>query len=177
MQRRCDIALPGVDEVRVHIIDDVRMIIKENNLWDGGYRKMTTQSSLNTDTKSIDDTNYAAELQKGPSWTTDNGMHITFKDNTYALASDTLKDDGFFVTGTVADSFVIQFRSSAGRQILAESYEMLFDSVTIPATKKRKEEVRVDYNTMRLTPVRLSPDTCFPVEGRTLILTRDVNRP
>ncbi|HAH63363.1 MAG TPA: hypothetical protein DCL73_14845 [Treponema sp.] len=173
MQRRCDISLTGVDEVRVHIIDDVRMIIKENNLWDGGYRKMTTQSTFSTETRATTDADYTGELRKGPSWTTDNGMHITFKDNTYALTGESLKDDGYFVTDTVAGSFVIQFRSASAQQILAESYQMLFDSVTIPATKKRKEEVRVDYNTMRLTPVRLSPDTCFPVEGRTLTLTRD----
>jgi len=176
MQRRCDITLTGVDEVRVHIIDDVRMIIKENNLWDGGYRKMTTQSSFSEEVRKTTDADYTAELQKGPSWTTDNGMHIVFKNNTYVLTSDSVKDNGFFVSDTVAGSFVIQFRSASTQQVLAESYLMLFDSVTIPATKKHKEEVRIDYNTLRLTPVRLSPDTCFPVEGRALTLIRDPDR-
>jgi hypothetical protein len=176
MQRSCDISLTGVDEVRVHIIDDVRMIIKENNLWDGSYRKMTMQSTFSTEMKTTTDADYAVELQKGPSWTCDNGMHITFNDSTYELTGDSLEDKGVFVTDTVADNFVIQFRSFSAQQILAESYEMLFDSVTIPATKKRKEEVRIDYNTLHLTPVRISPDTCFPVEGRTLTLTRDAAR-
>ena len=49
MQRRCDISLAGIDEVRIHIIDDVRMIIKENNLWDGSYRKMTAFTSFTSD--------------------------------------------------------------------------------------------------------------------------------
>ncbi|MCK9170277.1 MAG: pallilysin-related adhesin [Treponema sp.] len=173
MQRRCDISLAGIDEVHVHIIDDVRMIIKENNLWDGSYRKMTTQSSFNTDTKKTTDADYAVELQKGPSWISDNGMDLTFTDNAYELTGNSLEDKGIFVTDTVAGNFVIQFRSSSGQQILAESYEMLFDSVTIPATKKRKEETKTDYNTLHLTPIRISPDTCFPVEGPVLTLTRN----
>jgi len=174
MQRRCDIALTGVDEVRVHIIDDVRMIIKENNLWDGSYRKMNTQSSFGPEIKTAPVIQYADELVKGPSWLFDNGMRITFKDNTYSLSGSTAGDSGFFAVCTIAGSSVIQFRSSTAQQILAESYQMQFDTVTIPATKKRKEEVQIDYNTLRLTPVRIAPDTCYPVDGRTLALTRDV---
>jgi hypothetical protein len=176
MQRRCDISLTGVDEVRVHIIDDVRMIIKENNLWDGSYRKMTTQSSFDAGTKQATDEDYAAELEKGPSWTTDSGMHFTFARNAYSLTDDSAKDEGIFATGMVAGNFVIQFRSSSPQQILADSYQMVFDSVTIPETKKHKAETRINYDTLHLTPVRLSPDTCFPLEGRALTLTRDKSR-
>ena len=137
---------------------------------------MTTQSSFDAGTKQTTDEEYTAELEKGPSWTTDNGMRFTFAQNAYSLTDTSAKDEGIFAVGIVAGSSIIQFRSSSLQQILSDSYQMIFDSVTIPATKKHKAEIRINYDTLHLVPVRLSPDTCFPLEGRTLTLTRDKPR-
>ena len=173
MQRRLDLSLVGIDEVHVHIIDDVRMIIKENNLWDGSYRKMTKQSSFGTETKTVTATDYSAELEKGPSWTTDNNMRISFKGGAYTLAGDSVKDSGLYAAESAAGRFIIQFRSEQSQKVLGDSYEMTFETVKIPATGKHKADTQTDYNTLHLSPVRLSPDTVYPVEGRPLTLTRD----
>ena len=110
MQRRCDIALVGLDEIRLHIVDDVRMIIKENNLWDGNYKKMSITSALSNTSSKID---YDAELKKGPSWTSDSGMRFIFSKNTYTLFMDNATDKGNFATGLIAGKSVLQYRSSS----------------------------------------------------------------
>ena len=172
MRRRCDISLVGLDEIRLYIVDDVRMLIRENNLWDGSYRKVPAMGTLSNDAPRID---YATELRKGPSWTSNNGMRFIFSKNAYTLFMDNATDKGSFATGTIANTTVIQFRSMSPLTQLAPAYEMHFNTITIPATRRRQAETQIDYNTIVLSPVRLSPDECFPIEGRTFVLTRDGN--
>ena len=171
MQRRCDISLAGIDEVRIHIIDDVRMIIKENNLWDGSYRKMTAFTSFTSDALRQDE--YETAFAKRSEWKTDNGLVITFGKTTYTVSGDNAYDEGIYVIGTVAGKHVVQFRSSLNSQLLSSAYEMRFKTVTIPASSRRPAEVQTDYHTLSLDPVRIAPDACYPVEGRTFTLTRE----
>ena len=148
------------------------MIIKENNLWDGNYKKMSITSALSNTSSKID---YDAELKKGPSWTSDSGMRFIFSKNTYTLFMDNATDKGNFATGLIAGKSVLQFRSSSSSSPLASAYEMQFNTVTLPATRRRTQEKQIDYNTIILTPVKLSPNECFPIEGRSFILSRDGN--
>ena len=169
MQRRCDISLAGIDEVRIHIIDDVRMIIKENNLWDGSYRKMTAFTSFTSAALRQDE--YETAFAKWSEWKTDNGLVITFGKTSYTVSGDNAYDEGIYVTGAVAGKHVVQFRSSLNSPLLSSAYEMRFKTVTIPASSRRPAEVQTDYHTLSLDPVRIAPDACYPVEGRTFTLT------
>ncbi|MBP3709183.1 MAG: pallilysin-related adhesin [Treponema sp.] len=171
MQRRCDISLAGIDEVRMHIIDDVRMIIKESNLWDGNYRKMSGQSQFAEPVRSSS-VGLAAELAKS-AWAIDSGFRISFANGAYALADNSISDSGIFIVGAVSGKDVIQFRSSSQGSILANAYEIRFGTVALSASARRSSEAQVDYNTLYLVPVRLSPDAVYPAEGRTLTLTRE----
>ena len=171
MQRRCDISLAGIDEVRIHIIDDVRMIIKENNLWDGSYRKMTALASFAPETRQKNE--YEIIFEKWPEWKTDNGLVIKFGKTTYTVSGDNAYDEGIYVAGAVAGKHVVQFRSSLNSPLLSSAYEMRFKSVTIPASSRRAAEVQTDYHTLSLDPVRIAPDACYPAEGRTFTLTRE----
>ena len=171
MQRRCDISLAGIDEVRIHIIDDVRMIIKENNLWDGSYRKMTAFASFAPDSQHQNE--YETVFTKWPEWKTDNGLVIKFEKTTYTVSGDGAYDEGIYVIGTVAGKYVVQFRSSLNSILLSSAYEMRFKTVTIPSSPHRSVEVQTDYHTLTLDPVRLAPDACYSAEGRTFTLTRE----
>ncbi len=171
MQRRCDISLAGIDEVRIHIIDDVRMIIKENNLWDGSYRKMTAFASFAPDSQHQNE--YETAFTKWPEWKTDNGLVIKFEKTTYTVSGDGAYDEGIYVIGTVAGKYVVQFRSSLNSILLSSAYEMRFKTVTIPSSPHRSVEVQTDYHTLTLDPVRLAPDACYSAEGRTFTLTRE----
>ena len=173
MQRRCDISLLGIDEVNLRVIDDVRMIIKESKLWDGRYRKMTVQSAYSGEQTRSVHSDYVAQLVNGPAWMTDNGFRMTFSDSSYTLSSNAMYDSGTFLTGVVGNSAIIQFRSSSRSAILSEVYQMSFNTVTVPATSRHPAEVQIDYNTLYLEPVRLSPDAVYAAEGRALTLTRE----
>ena len=52
MKRRFDIMLTGINEVSVHVHDNVGMIIKESNQWDGTYKKMSFQNTFG-ETKTV----------------------------------------------------------------------------------------------------------------------------
>ena len=173
MQRRCDISLAGIDEVRIHIIDDVRMLIKENNLWDGSYRKMTALASFASESRQQDE--YETAFAKWPEWKTDNGLVITFGKTSYTVSGDNAYDEGIYVTGAVAGKHVVQFRSSLNSPLLSSAYEMRFKSVTIPAASRRPAEIQTDYHTLELAPVRIAPDACYSAEGRTFTLTREAD--
>ena len=173
MQRRCDISLAGIDEVRIHIIDDVRMIIKENNLWDGSYRKMTAFASFMPESRQ--QSGYESAFTKWPEWKTDNGLVIKFGKTTYTVSGDNAYDEGIYVIGAVAGKHVVQFRSSLNSQLLSSAYQMRFKTVTVPASSRRAAEVQTDYHTLELDPVRITPDACYPAEGRTFTLTREEN--
>ena len=104
---------------------------------------------------------------------TDNGFRMTFSDSSYTLSSNAMYDSGTFLTGVVGNSAIIQFRSSSRSAILSEVYQMSFNTVTVPATSRHPAEVQIDYNTLYLEPVRLSPDAVYAAEGRALTLTRE----
>ena len=46
LHRRFDIALVNVDEIKVTLRDEVNLLIKENTLWDGQYKKMSIQTAF-----------------------------------------------------------------------------------------------------------------------------------
>ena len=46
LHRRFDIALVNTDEIKITLRDDVNLVIKDANLWDGQYKKMNLQSSF-----------------------------------------------------------------------------------------------------------------------------------
>ena len=49
LKRRFDISLVGVDEIKITLRDDIKLLIKESNLWDGNYKKFQSQSTISED--------------------------------------------------------------------------------------------------------------------------------
>lgn len=173
MQRRFDITLTGVDEVNVYVHDDVRMIIKENTLWDGQYRKMSTQSTFDNVAKPANQLSYPAELKKGPAWLSDDGLRFVFTDTGYKLTGGVTEENGLYTTTDINGHSVIQFRPLGDGSALSDAYEMKFAAIALPATKKRTASSEINTNQLTLTPVRLAPDNCYGIDGRILVLNRD----
>lgn len=175
LHRRFNIYLVGVDEIRVTLRDDINLVIKENPLWDGQYKKMSLQSSFDDAVPSTTADVFIRELKKGPSWSTsDNLISITFDDFSYTLQTSDMTESGVYLAEVIGGYNILQFRSDSDSSFLNEIYSMEFGTKTVTETVKKKtvEKVVTDYNTIMLTPVKVTPTDCFAVEGNSYTLVR-----
>ena len=175
MKRRLDIMLTGVNEVYVHVHEDVGLLIKETNHWDGTYKKMSFQNSFAEEKTQYPHTEYAAAFSKNPEWEDDSGKNYTFSDGNYTLVSSESEEKGLYVLDTVGQFSVIQFRSKQENSSVSNCYAIQFKTTEeiVPAKRRnQKPEVKkvVDKNYIILTPVKLSPETCFAVDGAKITL-------
>ncbi len=148
LQRRIDVSLVDVDEVRIRIQDDVRMLIKEGNLWDGNYKKMTAQNQIAAfkQVKKADD--FITNLRKMKNWTTSSGSFLTFKNNTYTVKLDSDISGGFFTCFLLGNDAMIQFEKKSGESSISGIYVMTYDS----EDSKKKDRII-------LRPVIISPES------------------
>ena len=175
LHRRFDIALVNTDEIKITLRDDINLIISENTQWDGNYKKMSLQDTFG-ETTSTEKSIYSKELQKGDIWkTADSAFAITFSDFTYSLLNGGLTDNGVYTVDKIGSYNVIQFRSDLDTSVLAETYSMEFGTKVITETVKKQsvEKIVPDYDSITLTPVKLTSTDCFAVEGKSYILSRD----
>lgn len=178
MKRRFDIMLTGVNEVNIHVHDDVGMIIKENNQWDGTYKKMSFQSTFGDARITAIADDFAKELLAQDSvWVDAEENEYKFTGNTYKIKHIELEESGIFVIDSVGDFPVVQFRSDVQNSFLQNAYAMKFKTheVTIPAKNKRSKptvQTVIDKNVIIMTPVKLSLSTCYAMEGRVITLNK-----
>ena len=165
MKRRFDISLTGINEVRILVHDNVGMIIKENNQWDGIYHKLSFQTTFG-ETKSVSAAEkMEKELRDGSPWTDGNGNNFVFTGNTFRISGNT-EENGIFAMGDVGQFTVIQFRSAVSPSMLSGSYSIRF----LP---KRESELSEGGDTLVLSPVRLAPNTCYPADGYSFTLSKN----
>lgn len=175
LHRRFDIALVNVDEIKVTLHDDINLLIKENTMWDGQYKKMSLQSTFGEDKNKQTIQSFGKALKNG-SWVSSDIMNtITFDDYTYEIQTNEITETGIYSIDNVGNDCVIQFRSDGENSVLNEYYSMQFGNKTITETVKKKlvETVVVDYDTVVFSPVKYTPVECFAAEGRIFTLTRE----
>lgn len=166
LHRRYDISLVNVDEIRVAIRDEINLVIKETNLWDGNYKKLPINSSIG---ERSDDNEFSSTLEKKEKWATVDGLTtISMKDSVYNLSINGVEERGIYSMMEIGTRNVIQFRSDKNISQLNDTYALEFGKKTITEKVKRKtvEKVVTDYNTVIFTPVKITPTDCFVVEGR-----------
>ena len=178
LHRRFDIALINTDEIRITLRDDINLLISESTLWDGNYKKMSLQASFGDSAESNVANEFSRELKKEKSlWTNaDSTLSISFGDCTYTLQNSGLSETGVFSVGKIGSYDIIQFRSDFENSVLCEAYSMTFGTKTVTETVRRKtvEKVVTDYDTITFAPVKLTSTDCFATEGKTYILTREI---
>ena len=180
MKRRVDIMLTGVNEVNVHVHEDVGLLIKESDQWDGVYKKMNFQNSFG-EVKNVSlESEYLEVLCKTHFWQDDDKNNYIFEGNNYKFVNSDLEEKGIFVMETVGEYPVIQFRSKNAESNLLQSYAVSFKTTEeiVPARRRnQKPTVKkiVDKNIIILTPVKLSPQTCYAVDGRKITLRKPGN--
>lgn len=169
LHRRIDIGLMGMDQIKITTWDDVNLVIKEDNLWDGTYKRLSVQTAFEDKQEVLSD--FEVELEKGNVWTSSDGMmSISCKDSVYLLKLENIDESGIYSFLKAGGYDVIQFRSNNDSSMIKPSYAMEFGKKTV--TVRNKERVVQDNDTIILTPVSISPLDCFAAEGQILTFTR-----
>lgn len=148
LQRRVDISLVSVSEIRVRIQDDVRMIIGESTLWDGNYRKMTTV--MRAETPAV--TEAVQALIVGSRYVTGDGLKITFDDVSYAATGPGFADSGRYMRFVVSGTTLLQFKSDTVTPFFTGSYEADF------AQARHADNGAKDKKTVLLYAVSVTPE-------------------
>lgn len=180
MKRRVDIMLTGVNEVNVHVHEDVGLLIKEGDQWDGGYKKMNFQNSFGDAKAVTSEVEFLEKLHAVANWQDEDKNNYNFAGNNYKFVNSEIEEKGIFVMETVGDYAVIQFRGKNSGSNLLPAYAVSFKTTeeTVPSKRKnQKPTVKkiVDKDVIILTPVKLSPSTCYAVEGRKITLRKASN--
>ena len=174
LTRRFDIALVNVDEIKVSLRDSVNLLIKENTLWDGEYKKMSQQSTFDTGLKDVMLETYAKQLVLEEGWNcSDSSISMWFEGRRYSFSNPIGLETGVYTLQKIGESYVIQFRSDSEQSNLNEYYELFFGNKIVTETVRGRtvEKSVTDYNTITFTPVTVTPLECFSTEGNSFIMT------
>lgn len=171
LQRRFDISLVGLDEIRIRLQDDVRMLINETNLWDGSYKKLATKAT----NQSAQDTGASrlAEIAAAR-WKSADGFEVTFADGSYTAKNGAAEDAGRYMLLTISDTPILQFRTETKTPYFKETYAFDYQKVVTEETTGRRTRTKVtdDKRTLILRHVVTSPDGFYQSEEKPLVLTR-----
>ena len=177
LRRRFDISLTGLDEMRVHVYDDVRMRIGADALWNGNYKKMKGASEFpanEIDTSNLDD--LRERLEEIQQWSAPDGALISFKNGSYTVTSETLNESGVYYVSQVADDLVIQFNSHSAERYIGNVYLVRYGTKMVEPTEREKKRgkkatAQIDKNTLVLQPAQIMSNAAYEISGRALTLS------
>jgi hypothetical protein len=133
LSRMVDVSLSSVDEIKVRVQDDVRMLIGESTYWDGSYFKVSqkTGGALVQETARVFPDDLMAALTAQESWRLDTGETVRFSKSGYALSSPGHSEEGRFSLLFAGDSPVIEFRSKSKEPFFGKTYRVLRDDAAL----------------------------------------------
>lgn len=158
--RKFDISLVSLDEIRVLIHDDVRMLIGEENLWDGAYKKVVTTKKSESNRERVSE--YVEKLVKEEKWAASDGSVIDFGNGAYSIEKDGVSDKGRYTQIDIFGKTFLQFRSEKGTVFLSGSY--------LPSSADDGE----GGETVTLQKVAVSPDGFYPEQTAPIVLKKHV---
>ena len=145
--RYFDIALVSVDEIRVRVRDDVRMIIGTDTLWDGVYKK--TSQKMNSVQSKTTATNIIKTMEEGAGKWNFQDNSVVFTDGVFSLSNKDKKESGVYTHTTLFNTDLIQFRADQENCKLNGFYMY------------KQNEDRIDF-----IPVTVTTSSCI-IEGTT----------
>jgi len=176
LHRRFDIALVNTDEIKITLRDNINMVISENTQWDGNYKKMDLQSAFDEAPNSDEQNGFLKEIRKKGNWITpDASLSFSFTDYTYTAKTESFIETGIYSVSKIGSYNILSLRSDFENSMFNDNYNMIFGSKTVTETIKRKtvEKVVTDYNTIIISPVKITSTDCFAVEGKSYTFTRE----
>ena len=175
LQRRFDILLTSVEEIKITLYDSIGLIIKESSVWDGQYKKLSLQSSIE-ETDVEEKNQFIAALEDENVWYTTDGLNtLSLKDHCDSFTFDGMQEAGIYSVMKIGSYNVLQLRSTSFDSTLNETYAMEFGTKIVTETVKKQtiEKSVTDYDTIIFTPVKITPTDCFATDGRVYTFTKN----
>lgn len=164
LSRRLDITLLAPDEIRIKLNDDVRMIIGEETLWDGQYKKMP-QNSAASSIQSKPTSSIINQLKTNKnSWILSDGNRIVFSEKQYSIHTDNGTQTGSIATVTIKNEVILQCKTN-NSTILPSGFYRVIEST---AEQKDKSKEFITF-----VPVTLTTTGLLSSSGKAIQLERD----
>lgn len=158
LTRQLVVTLVAADEIKISANDNLLMVIGEETLWDGNYKKVTTPMTIQASSK-VDSTDFFTKLVTDDnSWYTPDGDEIIFTENSWTEKNNnTVVSSGIFTTDSILGQYLVQFRSQDHNPLFAGWYSILFDQpqpetevVTFQPVTVSMHSIKPEGNTLRL---------------------------
>ena len=175
LQRRFDLLLISVDEIKITLYDSIGLIIKQSSEWDGQYKKMSLQSSFEESEDQVKNP-FLAQLEGDSVWTTVDGINTFFmNDSRYVFIFDDMQEEGLYSMMKIGSYDVLALRPTSFNTALNPFYALEFGTKTVTETVKKKtvEKIVTDYDTITFTPVKITPTDCFATDGKVYTFTKN----
>lgn len=179
LQRRFDISLVNVDEIRIKLQDDVRMLISESTLWDGNYKKLSAKAEQNQKKQETDEDKAISKLLSQSDWITNDNTILKFDDSSYKATEKEKIDEGKFTQIEIAGKTLLQFRSKNENPYFSGSYLPEFQKTTTSERDRRgrvTEKTTVDEDTIIFQKSSVNPEG-FYLDRTSLIVLKPYTPP
>ncbi|MCR5761830.1 MAG: pallilysin-related adhesin [Treponema sp.] len=171
LQRNVNISLLSSNEIRVIIQDAVRMVISEENVWNGEYKKMNFSAAFyNKDSPSTLSDEYINNFEEKKAWKSSDGTEILFEKGNYSVSGDNISDSGEYIPLQISEKVFIQFRSGTSTPFFNGSYQVAYSSESSAANGNSEEP---DKNRVILQPYVIKATDSYPSDSRPVILSHE----
>lgn len=164
LQRNVNISLLSSNEIRVMIQDAVRMVISEENVWNGEYKKMKFSTAFYDKEKPVNIADeYIKNFEDKHGWKSTDGTDVVFENGTYTVSGDNISDKGEYIPLQIADKGFVQFRSETSTPFFIGTYLIVYSSTD--------EGVASNKNRVVLQPYVIKAADVYPSDIRPIILS------
>lgn len=128
LTRQLVVTLVAADEIKISANDNLLMVIGDESLWDGNYKKVTTPLMVESTAPVSPEELGAHLLTDENSWYTPDGDELIFSGTDWTVRKNgSVISSGIYSISFVSGEELIQFRSSEHESVLDGWYSVLFD--------------------------------------------------
>lgn len=173
LKRSVNVSLVDLEQISLLVNDDVSMVIKEDNAWNGDYKKMKFSDFYSESiSSSAMKSSYIYNLESAVQWRMSDGSVVSFSDGTYRSASGDKVFSGSYIAMQLGSNNFIQFRSDNGKP--SSDVDSLFDGCYLASYPPSADDSsQIDEDRIILQPYTVQLFDSFPSSGHPVILTRD----
>lgn len=134
IRRLIDIELTGIDEIRLKVVEDVKLKIAVASAWDGIYRKKSATGAATSASRASRPDNEGLFLPPLDAWKAEDGAILKTTRNRYILTRGAAEESGSWAFLSVGGEPVLQMKADG------EQKKSLFYRISLTGTEAKKDQ-------------------------------------